>query len=153
MRQCNRPTRCRSKPCSRKVYCKTHTPWLKPITPEIQALADGLQDDPVRIYNYVHDHIRYVLYFGSKKGATLTLLEKSGNDFDQCALLVALLRAAGYNNAAYQFGWMGVPFDATDGSHNDLHHWLNLSFSNTNWSEYCQLFGQVVRQPRVSLRL
>ena len=39
------------------------------ITPEIQALADGLQDDPVKIYNYVHDHIKYVLYFGSKKGA------------------------------------------------------------------------------------
>jgi RHS repeat-associated protein len=103
-------------------------------TPDIQALADGLQDDPMRIYNYVHDHIRYVFYYGSKKGATLTLLEKSGNDFDQCALLVALLRAAGYNNAAYQFGWMGVPYDATDGTHNDLHHWLNLSLSNTNWS-------------------
>ena len=67
--------------------------------------------DPLKIYNYVHDHIRYVLYFGSKKGAELTLLEKSGNDFDQWALLVALLRAAGYNNAAYQFGWMGVPYD------------------------------------------
>ena len=44
------------------------------VTPDIQALADGLQDDPVKIFNYVHDHIRYVLYFGSKKGANLTLL-------------------------------------------------------------------------------
>src|SRR2546428_10189399 len=78
------------------------------ITPEIQALARGLENDPLRIFNYVHDHIRYVLYFGSKKGAQLTLLEKSGNDFDQCALLVALLRAAGYTNAGYQFGWNGV---------------------------------------------
>src|SRR6266478_1740501 len=57
------------------------------VTPEIQALARGLENDPLRIFNYVHDHIRYVLYFGSKKGAQLTLLEKSGNDFDQCALL------------------------------------------------------------------
>ena len=32
------------------------------ITPEIQALADGMQDNPLRIYNYVHDHIRHVLY-------------------------------------------------------------------------------------------
>jgi transglutaminase-like putative cysteine protease len=91
------------------------------ITPEIQALADGMQDDPLKIYNYVHDHIKYVLYFGSKKGAQLTLLEKSGNDFDQSALLVALLRAAGYN-ASYQFGWMKIPYDNPDGSHRDLHY-------------------------------
>ena len=50
-----------------------------------------------------------------KKVQELTLLEKSGNDFDQCALLVALLQAAGYNNAAYQFGWMGVPYDGDFG--------------------------------------
>ena len=101
------------------------------ITTDIQALADGLQDDPLKIYNYVHDHIRYILYFGSKKGANLTLLEKSGNDFDQCALLVALLRAAGYGNAGYQFGWMPLPFDNPDGSNRDLHHWLGLNFTNT----------------------
>jgi RHS repeat-associated protein len=102
-------------------------------TPDIQALARGLENDPVRIFNYVHDHIRYVLYFGSKKGAELTLLEKSGNDFDQSALLVALLRAAGYTNAAYQFGFQGVPYNATDGTHNDLCHWLGITQPNTNW--------------------
>src|ERR1051326_2401649 len=103
------------------------------ITPDIQALADGLQHDPVQIFNYVHDHIRYVLYFGSEKGAELTLLEKSGNDFDQSALLVALLRAAGYTNAAYQFGWMLLPYENPDGSHRDLHHWLGLSLTNSDW--------------------
>ncbi len=102
------------------------------ITPESQALADGLQDDPLKIYNYVHDHIRYVHYFGSKKGAQLTLLEKSGNDFDQCALLVALLRAAGYSDASYQFGWMLLPYDSAN--HQDLHHFLNLDLTNSNWS-------------------
>ncbi|MDE3100210.1 MAG: RHS repeat protein, partial [Verrucomicrobiota bacterium] len=104
------------------------------ITPEIQALADGLQDDPLKIFNFVHDHIRYVHYFGCKKGAELTLLEKSGNDFDQCALLVALLRAAGYSDASYQFGWMLLPYDSTDGSDRDLHHLLNLDLTNSNWS-------------------
>jgi len=103
------------------------------ITPDIQALANGLQDNPVKIYNYVHDHIRYVVYFGSKKGAELTLLEKSGNDFDQSALLVAMLRAAGYN-ASYQFGWMGIPYDATNGTHNDVHHWFQLNLTNSNWN-------------------
>jgi transglutaminase-like putative cysteine protease len=74
------------------------TPVAEAVTPQIQALADGLQDNPQLIFNYVHDHIKFVLYFGSKKGANLTLLEKSGNDFDQSALLMAMLRAAGYTN-------------------------------------------------------
>jgi len=103
------------------------------ITPEIQALARGLENNPVRIYNYVHDYISHVLYFGSKKGAQLTLLEKSGNDFDQCALLVALLRSAGYS-PQYQFGWQGIPYAATNGTENDLQHWLGLNLTNTTWS-------------------
>jgi hypothetical protein len=78
-------------------------PVAEAVTPQIQALAQGLQNDPAKIFNYVHDHIRYVHYFGSKKGAQLTLLEKSGNDFDQSALLTALLNAAGYNNTGYEF--------------------------------------------------
>src|SRR5207248_9750723 len=102
------------------------SPIAEAITPDIAALARGLENDPLRIFNYVHDHIRYVLYFGSKKGAQLTLLEKSGNDFDQCALLVALLRAAGFTNtgysAGYEFGPMSLPYDSAD--HQDLHHWL-----------------------------
>jgi hypothetical protein len=84
------------------------------ITPEITALAANLENDPKRIYDYVHNYIRYVHYFGSKKGALLTLLEGSGNDFDQCALLTALLRAAGQNSGTaftvtYQFGAMSTP--------------------------------------------
>ncbi len=107
------------------------SPVAEVATPEIQDLARGLENDPLRIFNYVHDHIRHVLYFGSKKGAELTLLEKTGNDFDQCALLVALLRSAGYANVGYQFGWMKMPYDSPD--HKDLHHWLQLNLINTNW--------------------
>jgi hypothetical protein len=44
------------------------------ITPDISALARNLESDPTRIYNYVHDHIRYVHYFGSHKGAETTML-------------------------------------------------------------------------------
>src|SRR6266496_5031841 len=102
------------------------------ITPEIQALARGLENDPKRIFNYVHDHIRYVLYFGSKKGAQLTLLERSGNDFDQSALLVALLRAAGVT-ASYQFGTTYLPYERSD--HRDYRHWIGTTKPNTNWSE------------------
>ena len=74
-------------------------------------------------------------------GAVLTLLEKSGNDFDQSALLVALLRAAGYTNSqwsnggvGYQFGWMLLPYENPDGSHRDIHHWFGLSLTNTDWN-------------------
>ncbi|MGA2868590.1 MAG: transglutaminase domain-containing protein [Verrucomicrobiota bacterium] len=110
-------------------------PVAEVITPQIQALADGLQDNPTNIFNYVHDHIRFVLYFGSKKGAELTLLEKSGNDFDQCALLVALLSAAGYsNNVAYQFGWQEIPYDDPTGANYDAHHWWQLTLNNSNWT-------------------
>ena len=88
------------------------------ITPEIQNLAAGLSYDPTKIYEYVRNYIDYEDYFGSKKGAHLTLLEGSGNSFDQSALLVALLRASGYA-PQYKYGaalftytqltkWMGL---------------------------------------------
>ena len=81
-----------------------------------------MQNDPVKIFNYVHDHIKFVLYYGSMKGAQLTLLEQSGNDVDQCALLVALLQAAGFS-PGYGFGFQQIPYQATDGTANDLQHW------------------------------
>lgn len=103
------------------------------VTPEIQALARGLENNPTNIFNYVRDHIRYVHYFGSKKGAQLTLLERSGNDFDQSALLVALLRAAG-QTAGYRFGTVAMPYSLTN-SHRDFMHWIGLSKPDTNWTE------------------
>jgi RHS repeat-associated protein len=100
------------------------------ITPDISALAENLLKDPARIFNYVHDHIRYVHYFGSHKGAEITLLERSGNDFDQCALLVALLRAAGYS-PTYQFGMVAFPY--TNAAHLDFQHWVGATMPNTNF--------------------
>ncbi len=73
------------------------------ITPEIQTLAGGLRNDPLKIFEFVHNYIEYECYYGSKKGAHLTLLEGGGNDMDQAALLVALLRAAG-QEASYGHG-------------------------------------------------
>lgn len=119
------------------------SPVAEVITPDIQALARGLQNNPVQIFNYVHDHIRFELYFGSKKGAEITLLEKSGNDFDQCALLVALLRAAGYS-PEYEFGLADAPYDATDGSDNDWQHWLQASLVNTNWGDTTYFFPYLI---------
>ena len=122
-----------------------NVPIAETNTPQIQALADGLQHDPQKIFNYVHDHIRFVLYFGAKKGAQLTLLEKSGNDFDQSALLVALLQASGYTNVQYQFGWQQVPYDDPYNQDYDLHHWWQLTLNNSNWTNTYTYIHHLVR--------
>jgi RHS repeat-associated protein len=111
------------------------------ITPDIQALADSMGGDPTRIFNYVHDQIRHVYYYGSKKGAELTLLERSGNDFDQCALLSALLQASGYS-PTYQYAMLKMPYDTN--TLQDLHHWLGLNFNNTNWVTTSNYFAYLV---------
>ena len=69
----------------------------------IKDLADGLNKDPLNILNFVKNNIDYVPYYGVKKGADATLIERAGNDFDQAALLIALLRYSGYP-AKYQRG-------------------------------------------------
>lgn len=77
------------------------------VSPEIKELARALRHDPKLIYNYVKQHIDYLPYFGSLKGATLAYLDGSGNDFDQASLMIALLRASGYN-ARYVYGTMTI---------------------------------------------
>ena len=86
-------------------------------SPEIIELAAGLKNDPKLIYEFVHNHIDYVPYFGSLKGATLALLEKSGNDFDQASLMIALLKSSGVTDAKYVYGTMTIPVD-------DVKKWL-----------------------------
>ncbi|MFT3868476.1 MAG: RHS repeat-associated core domain-containing protein [Nibricoccus sp.] len=96
-------------------------PVADEITPEITALASALNNDPVRIYEWVKNTIEFVPYHGLKRGAQLTLVEKVGNDFDTCALLVALLKASGAD-ASYKFG--GVVMDP-----NDVADWLGSDAS------------------------
>jgi RHS repeat-associated protein len=98
--------------------------WADELTPEIQALARGLLNEPLRIFNYVRNYMGYEHYYGCKKGAQLTLLERSGNDFDQASLLVALLRAAGYQ-AQYQSGFLLVPYQSSSGF--DIVNWWGLA--------------------------
>lgn len=85
-------------------------------TNEIIELARALQYDLKLIYDYVHNNIDYVPYFGSLKGATLTYLDGSGNDFDQASLFIALLReSAGkrpdftIGTVQYAYGIMTIP--------------------------------------------
>lgn len=66
------------------------------ITPEIAALAESLNWNPLNIYAWVSSNIETEWYWGSMKGAAETLRQKSGNDADQAALLIALMRAANF---------------------------------------------------------
>lgn len=112
------------------------------ITPEIHALARGLDNDPKKIFDYVHNHIDFVPYFGSKKGAQLTLLERSGNDWDQSALLVALLRDAGYD-ASYQFGRMLMLYSSATNNQN-LTNWLGLAKDTGNFTSNATLVANLL---------
>jgi RHS repeat-associated protein len=88
---------------------------------EIQALARALENDVDLIFEHVYENIEYTPIYGSVKGATATLIEGRGNDFDQSSLMVALLRESGYT-ANFVYGvlrllpaqltsWLGVPPD------------------------------------------
>lgn len=78
------------------------------ITPEIQALAEELGGNPVRIFNWVRNEIDFVPTYGAIQGAGVTLLNRRGNAADTNSLLVALLRASGVP-ARYVHGTVDVP--------------------------------------------
>ena len=80
------------------------------MTPEIRALAAELGHNPVKIYNWVHNNIRFLPTYGSIQGSHLTLLAKQGNAFDTASLLIALLRASNIH-ARYAYGTVEIPID------------------------------------------
>jgi RHS repeat-associated protein len=116
---------------------------------EIQDLARGLGHDPLAIYNYVRNRIEYRPYWGLRKGALNCLLDESGNDFDQAALLKALLEASGFD-AAFIHGEMNMSTAA-------LGNWLgvenNLNLISTFLSyvgiPYTAVGGSTLKVSRV----
>ena len=69
----------------------------------IVELARALKNDPQLIFEYVYNNIEWQPGWGVMKGALGTLLDGSGNSFDQSMLLIALLRQAGFT-ASYVLG-------------------------------------------------
>lgn len=78
------------------------------ITPELQALVDQLEGDPLALYQYVLSQIAYEPYHGARQGAAGTLSRGSGSDADTASLLIALYRAAGIP-ARYEYGTVEIP--------------------------------------------
>lgn len=94
--------------------------------PELAALAKSLGYSPVRIFEYVYKNVDYKFnYFGLMKGAYGAYLTKSGNNFDQAALLVALLRASNIP-ARFVTGEIAVFDPAPMGADGRLNRWLGF---------------------------
>jgi subtilisin family serine protease len=79
-------------------------------TLRIQALAESLDYDPRKIYEYVRNRVHYQPYFGATRTAQSVLLENTGNDFDQSTLLIALLRVSDIP-ARYGYGIIDLPLE------------------------------------------
>ena len=78
-----------------------------------QAITDKVSElgaDPLTLYQWVHDTIRWVPSYGVMQGADYTLQSEQGNAFDTSSLLISLLRAAGHE-ARYRYGVVQVPVD------------------------------------------
>jgi RHS repeat-associated protein len=104
---------------------------------EIAALASALENDPLKIFNYVRNQIDYEHYYGLRKGSVLTLLEGSGNDFDQCSLLADLLIAAGHTNIQYRLRGQRVDYSY-------LKDWMGLANEPWPGKTFLQATGQAI---------
>jgi RHS repeat-associated protein len=90
----------------------------------IAELARALRNDVDLIYRFVHDNIEFFPMYGVQKGALGTLIDGMGNPFDQSALMVALLRQAGYT-ANFVFGQITLSPSA-------LKNWLGTDDTNSS---------------------
>jgi transglutaminase-like putative cysteine protease len=79
-------------------------------TEDIQAKAAELENNPVKIYNWVRNNIEFVPTYGSIQGADYCMQTKLCNAFDTASLLIALLRASGIH-ARYVQGTVELPIE------------------------------------------
>lgn|GEM_PF-1214590 len=89
------------------VYGTPASPAAPAPSARIVALARSLENDPDRIYQFVHNSILFEPQFGLHKGADGVLLDGSGGSFDQAQLMVELLRTSNIQ-ARYVFGTVNL---------------------------------------------
>jgi len=77
-------------------------------TDKIKDLVYALGADPLSLFNWVYDEIRFIPSYGLMQGADYTLKSKQGNAFDIASTLVALYREAGIP-AKYRYGIVSIP--------------------------------------------
>ncbi|MEW6415383.1 MAG: DUF6531 domain-containing protein, partial [Pseudomonadota bacterium] len=91
--------------------------------PDIVALAKKLDYNPVRMFEWVNQNIKFEPYYGSMKGAVGTLWSKSGGATDQASLLAALLRASNIP-VRYVRGTVSVIDSAPKGADGRAPRWI-----------------------------
>lgn len=97
-----------------------------PSVPTLASLAAGLDNDPDKIYWYVRNQIKYLPSFGTQKGALTTSIDRCGNAFDQAALMVGLLQAAGMT-ASFMYGELKLTAAQANA-------WLGTSGASDIWA-------------------
>lgn len=88
----------------------------------IAELARALRNDVDLLFYHVYNQIEYYPTYGLQKGSLGCLIDGLGNPWDQAALLVDLLREAGYT-ANFVFGDLDL-------SNDEIAHWLGTDSSN-----------------------
>ncbi len=104
-------------------------------TQEIIDLAASLDHDPVKIFEWVSNNIDYIPYYGSYKGSQYTLLERSGNDWDTCSMLMALYRVSGIP-CRYRRGIIRM-------QSNTVKNWVGVQDVDTAWSIFWRSYVPV----------
>ena len=92
-------------------------------------LTSGLTSNKAKanaLFVWVRDNIDYSFYYNTVKGASKTLITKSGNCCDQAQLLVALARSAGLS-ARFATGYCTFTSGNTYG-----HVWVQI-YVNGAW--------------------
>lgn len=95
------------------------------VTPLIREIARGL-GSPLAAFNWVLTRVEYAPYYGLIQGAHVTALELRGNDYDQCVLLVSLLKELGVPGAGINY----VEGDITY-THGQIESWLHWDPAKT----------------------
>ncbi|MGD9681613.1 MAG: RHS repeat-associated core domain-containing protein [Candidatus Obscuribacterales bacterium] len=103
---------------------------INPSVFSIASLADALENDVDKIYQYVKNYIDFTPTFGSQKGAWGCLVDRMGNAFDQAALMVELLTEAGYT-ADFLYGELEL-------SPAEIGDWIGTDPTNV-WASYNML--------------
>ncbi len=78
---------------------------------KVQELVAQLGNDPLSLYQWVYNNIRYIPSYGVMQGGEYTLQSEQGNAFDIASATIALYREAGIP-ARYRYGIVALPADA-----------------------------------------
>ena len=118
------------------------------ITPEIRALADALGNDPLKILDYVRDHIQYIPRAGVYTDARGCLLAGRGSDWDMAVLMTALLRASGYTTRYVKGLVLYDDYDLLNQFDMDTYDaWASMAWERDlvsyYWDDYSTLFLRV----------